>query len=165
MVCGMQQSMSLPEALHAFGLLGRALPRFVTSVSGSGDTLEIVADPRAVRNLPAALKLATRVVPAVHARLRVVSFADGVATLAVDASAGGLPAHKLLSLASSRIDAAVTARRLPYGSVRVLPGAQIALDVQRLVAEKHPGYRVRQMAFYEGAVWLDVEPTAAVAQA
>ncbi|GAB2470934.1 hypothetical protein GCM10007967_26740 [Xylanimonas ulmi] len=127
--------------------------------------LDVVADPRAVRNLPAALRLATRVVPTVHAHLRVVAFVDGVATVAVDASAGGLPAHKLLSLASSRIESVVTSKRLPYGSVRVLPGAQIALDVQRLLAERHPGYRVHGMVFHEGSVWLDVEPAEAPATA
>ena len=151
-------SMTLPEALRELGLLGRSMPRYLTSVSGTGDALEVVADPRAVSNLPGALKLAMRVVPSAHARLRVVGFADGVATLEVEAQAGGLPAHKLLGLASSRIEAAVTRRKLPYGSVRVLDGGKVALDVQRLLAEKQPGATVRSMAFSDGAVLLDVEP-------
>ncbi len=152
----MQQSMSLVEALHTFGLTGPSLPSFVTSVGGTGEVIDVVADPRAVRNLPGAIKLATRLVPAVHAHLKVVGFADGVATIAVDASAGGLPAHKLLSLASSRIESSVAGKRLPYGSVRVLPGGQIELHVQRLLAEKTPDVQVQHMTFQDGAVVFEV---------
>ena len=153
----MIQSMTLAEALHTLGLLGTSLPRFVTSVSGAGDTLEVVADAGAVRNLPAPLKLATRMMPTVRAHVRVASYADGVATLDLEANAGGLPAHKLLGLAKSRIEGMVATKRLPYGSIRVLDGGQVALHVQRLLDAKHPGFKVNQFMIHEGAVWFDVE--------
>jgi len=148
--------MSLAETLNELGLLGgRTLPRFVTSVGGAGDQLEVVADARAVKNLPGPLKLATRLVPAVRSRLRVESFDGGVAVLTVDASAGGLPAHKLLGLAKHRIESVLAAKGLPAGSVQLRPDARIALDVQRLLAARRPGTVVQGMAFADGRVALD----------
>ncbi|SKC38836.1 hypothetical protein SAMN04324258_0557 [Krasilnikoviella flava] len=148
--------MSLAETLNELGLLGgRTLPRFVTSVGGAGDELEVVADARAVKNLPGPLKLATRLVPAVRSRLRVESFDGGVAVLAVDASAGGLPAHKLLGLAKHRIESVLAAKGLPAGSVQIRPDARIALDVQRLLAARHPGTVVQGMSFTDGRVAVD----------
>lgn len=152
----MRTEMSLAETLNELGLLGgRTLPRFVTSVGGAGDQLEVVADARAVKNLPGPLKLATRLVPAVRSRLRVESFDGGVAVLTVDASAGGLPAHKLLGLAKHRIESVLAAKGLPAGSVQLRPDARIALDVQRLLAARHPGTVVQGMAFADGRVALD----------
>lgn len=152
----MRTEMSLAETLNELGLLGgRTLPRFVTSVGGAGDQLEVVADARAVKNLPGPLKLATRLVPAVRSRLRVENFDGGVAVLTVDASAGGLPAHKLLGLAKHRIESVLAAKGLPAGSVQLRPDARIALDVQRLLAARHPGTVVQGMAFADGRVSLD----------
>ena len=105
----MHQELTLAETLHLLGLMGRRLPSFVTSVSGRGDALEVVADPRQVKRLPAPLRLATRLAPTVRATLRVVDVQDGVATISVDASAGGLPAHKLLGLGARRIESVVAA--------------------------------------------------------
>lgn len=148
--------MSLAETLNELGLLGgRTLPRFVTSVGGAGDELEVVADARAVKNLPGPLKLATRLVPAVRSRLRVEGFDGGVAVLSVDASAGGLPAHKLLGLAKNRIESVLSAKGLPAGSVQIRPDARIALDVQRLLAARYPGTVVEGMAFSNGLVAVD----------
>lgn len=147
--------MTLAETLHTLGLLGRRLPSFVTSVSGRGDVLDVVADPRQVKRLPGPLKLATRLAPTVRAALRVVDVSAGVATISVDASAGGLPAHKLLGLASSRIESVVAAKGLPAGSVRVLPDAKVALDVERLLQASTPGARVTGVAFKDGLVVVD----------
>jgi hypothetical protein len=148
--------MTLAQALNELGLLGgTTLPRFVTSVTGSGDVLEVVADARAVKNLPGPLKLATRLVPAVRSKLRVESFDGGVAVLTVDASAGGLPAHKLLGLAASRIESVLASKGLPAGSVQIRPDARIALDAQQLLAAKQPGAVVQGMAFADGRVALD----------
>ena len=148
--------MSLAETLNELGLLGgRTLPRFVTSVGGAGDELEVVADARAVKNLPGPLKLATRLVPAVRSRLRVEGFDGGVALLSVDASAGGLPAHKLLGLAKNRIESVLAAKGLPAGSVQIRPDARIALDVQRLLAARYPGTVVQGMTFADGRVAVD----------
>nr|WP_246246572.1 hypothetical protein [Isoptericola sediminis] len=148
--------MTLADTLHTLGLLGgTTLPRFVTDVGGRGDVLEVVADARAVNNLPGPLKMATRLVPAVRTRLRVEEFDGGVAVLSVDASAGGLPAHKLLGLAKSRIESVLAAKGLPPGSVEIRPDARIALDVQRLVAHRYPGTTVTNMTFADGQVAVD----------
>ncbi|GAB3088260.1 hypothetical protein [Isoptericola nanjingensis] len=152
----MRTEMSLAETLNELGLLGgRTLPRFVTSVGGAGDELEVVADARGVKNLPGPLKLATRLVPAVRSRLRVEGFDGGVAVLSVDASAGGLPAHKLLGLAKNRIESVLAAKGLPAGSVQIRPDARIALDVQRLLAARYPGTVVQGMTFADGRVAVD----------
>ncbi|WP_278235334.1 hypothetical protein [Isoptericola sp. AK164] len=148
--------MTLADTLHTLGLLGGAtLPRFVTDVTGQGDVLEVVADARAVNGLPGPLKMATRLVPAVRSTLRVEEFDGGVALLSVDASAGGLPAHKLLGLAKSRIESVLAAKGLPAGSVEIRPDARIALDVQRLVENRHPGTTVTNLAFTDGRVAFD----------
>ncbi|MDO8143960.1 MULTISPECIES: hypothetical protein [Isoptericola] len=152
----MRTEMTLADTLHTLGLLGgTTLPRFVTDVGGRGDVLEVVADARAVNNLPGPLKMATRLVPAVRTRLRVEEFDGGVAVLSVDASAGGLPAHKLLGLAKSRIESVLAAKGLPPGSVEIRPDARIALDVQRLVAHRYPGTTVTNMTFADGQVAVD----------
>lgn len=152
----MRTELSLAETLNTLGLLGgKTLPRFVTAVGGRGDELEVVADARQVKNLPGPLKLATRLVPAVRSKLRVESFDGGVALLSVDASAGGLPAHKLLGLAASRIESVLASKGLPPGSVQIRQDARIALDVQRLVAAKYPGTVVTNMAFADGRVAFD----------
>jgi hypothetical protein len=151
---------SFSDALTRLGLLSGRLPRFITDVGGSGDVLEVVADARSVTNLPAPVRLATRLAPKTTARLRVEQFVDGVATVSVDASAGGLPAHKLLGLAAGRVDGMLAARRLPAGSVRVLPDARIALDVQRLLDAREPGARVQGFAFRDGGVVIDEAPAA-----
>jgi len=155
MVCAVHQELTLAETLHLLGLMGRNLPSFITSVSGRDDALDLVAEPRQVKRLPAPLKLATRLAPTVRATLRVVEVTDGVATFSVDAHAGGLPAHKLLGLAASRIETVVTAKGLPAGSVRVLPDARIALDVQRLLQARLPGASVADVSFRDGLVVLD----------
>jgi hypothetical protein len=148
--------MTLADTLKTLGLIGGStLPRFVTEVGGDGDTLEVVADARAVKNLPGPLKLATRIVPAVRSKLRVERFDGGVAVLSVDASAGGLPAHKLLGVAKHRIESVLASKGLPAGSVEILPDARIALDVQRLVAAQHPGTVVTGLAFSDGHVAFD----------
>jgi hypothetical protein len=148
--------MTLADTLKTLGLIGGStLPRFVTEVGGDGDTLEVVADARSVKNLPGPLKLATRIVPAVRSKLRVERFDGGVAVLSVDASAGGLPAHKLLGVAKNRIESVLASKGLPAGSVEILPDARIALDVQRLVAAQYPGTVVTGLAFSDGHVAFD----------
>jgi prepilin-type processing-associated H-X9-DG protein len=91
----------------------------------------------------------------VRSRLRVESFDGGVAVLSVDASAGGLPAHKLLGLAAGRIESVLASKGLPAGSVQIRQDARIALDVQRLLAAKYPGTVVTNMAFADGRVAFD----------
>jgi hypothetical protein len=156
MVCAVHHETPLATALAHLGLLrSDALPSFITSVTGSGDVLDVVADPRQVKHLPGPLKLATRLAPTVRAALRVVDVSDGVATISVDASAGGLPAHKLLGLASNKIESAVAAKGLPADSVRVLPDARIALDVERLLQARNPRARVTGFTFKDGLVVID----------
>jgi hypothetical protein len=155
-VTAVRTELTLAETLNTLGLLGgKTLPRFVTSVAGSGDELEVVADARQVKNLPGPLRMATRLVPAVRSRLRVESFDGGVAVLSVDASAGGLPAHRLLGLAANRIDTVIRSKGLPPGSVQIRPDARIALDVQRMLAARFPGTVVTGMGFSDGRVALD----------
>ncbi|PFG44317.1 hypothetical protein ATJ88_3039 [Isoptericola jiangsuensis] len=152
----MRTELTLADTLKTLGLIGGStLPRFVTEVGGRGDVLEVVADARAVRSLPGPLKVATRLVPAVRSRLRVERFDGGVAVLDIDASAGGLPAHKLLGLAKNRIESVLAAKGLPAGSVEIRPDAKIALDVQRLVTARFPGTVVTGMSFSNGVVALD----------
>jgi hypothetical protein len=148
--------LTLADTLRMLGLIGDpTLPPFVTHVGGEGDVLELVADAREVNDLPGPLKIATRLVPAVRSTFRVERFDDGIAVLALEASAGGLPAHKLLGLAKSRIEKVLAEKGLPAGSLEILPDARVAVDVHRLAAARRPGTVVTGMRFADGLVELD----------
>lgn len=143
------------EALGLAKLGGHALPPVLSSLTGDGDTIRLVADLRRLDSLPGALRLAVKIAPIVRAEVRVASFERGVATLVVEANAAGLPAHKLLSLAASPIEEAVSRQGLPPGVVDVQPDARIAVDVERLLDERLPGLTVSGLRVEDGEIVLD----------
>ncbi|WP_164545019.1 hypothetical protein [Antribacter gilvus] len=143
------------EALGLAKLSGQALPPVISSVAGDGDVLRVVLDLRRLDSLPGPLRLAVKIAPIVRADVRVESFARGVATLAVEANAAGLPAHKLLSLAAAPIEQAVAQQGLPPGVVDVQPDARIAVDVERLLDARMPGLTVSSLRVQDGQILVD----------
>ena len=154
----MRIELTVTEAVELARATG-ALPPFARSVTAEGDDVRVVADLREVPDPPSALRLAARLVPVVRATLRVESFVAGTAVVAVEASAAGLPAHKLLGVVEGPLQGLLRARGLPPEALRVLPDARLALDVQALLAaalaETLPGLEITGLASADGVLRLD----------
>ncbi|NNH54057.1 hypothetical protein HLB15_17650 [Promicromonospora citrea] len=135
--------------------IARQAPPVISSVVGDRDVIRVVADLRRLETLPGPLRLAVKIAPIVRADVRLASFERGVATLAVEVNAAGLPAHRLLSLAAAPIEQEVAKQGLPPGVVDVQPDARIAVDVERLLDAKVPGLTVTGVAVDDGQVVLD----------
>ncbi|MCB7136477.1 hypothetical protein [Cellulosimicrobium marinum] len=155
----MRIEMTVTEAVELARATG-VLPPFVRSVTGEGDDVRVVVDLREVPDPPSALRLAARLVPVVRATLRVESCVAGTAVVAVEASAAGLPAHKLLGVVESPLQGALRSRGLPGDAVRVLPDARVAVDVQALlragVAGTLPAVEVTDLAYADGTLRAQV---------
>jgi len=134
---------------------GADVPPVITSVTGDGDSVRVSADLRRLDELPGPLRLAVRLAPIVRAQIRVVGFADGRATLAVEANAGGLPAHRLLGLLAEPIERALTAQGVPPGAVDVRGDASVVVDIDALLAAKLPGLTVTGLRMEDGHVHVE----------
>lgn len=143
------------EVLGLVKVAGQPVPPVITSVSGDGDVVRVVADLRRLDTLPGPLKLAVRIAPIVRADVRVVAFSSGVATLEVEANAAGLPAHKLLSLAAAPLEQELSRQGLPPGVVDIQHDARIAVDVETLLEAKLPGLTVTGLRLDGGQILLD----------
>ncbi|GGM25366.1 hypothetical protein ACFQBY_04585 [Promicromonospora citrea] len=144
-----------PEEVLGLARIARQAPPVISSVVGDRDVIRVVADLRRLETLPGPLRLAVKIAPIVRADVRLASFERGVATLAVEVNAAGLPAHRLLSLAAAPIEQEVAKQGLPPGVVDVQPDARIAVDVERLLDAKVPGLTVTGVAVDDGQVVLD----------
>lgn len=143
------------EVLGLVKVAGQPVPPVISSVSGEGEVVRVVADLRRLDTLPGPLKLAVRIAPIIRADVRVVSFVSGVAMLEVEANAAGLPAHKLLSLAAAPIEQAIAQQGLPPGVVDIQSDARIAVDVETLLEAKLPGLTVTNLRLADGEIHLD----------
>ena len=144
-----------PEEVLSLARIAKQAPPVISSVVGDGDVIRVVADLRRVETLPGPLKLAVKIAPIVRADVRLASFERGVATLAVEVNAAGLPAHRLLSLAAAPIEHEVAKQGLPPGVVDVQPDARIAVDVERLLEAKFPGVTVTGAKVEDGRLVID----------
>jgi hypothetical protein len=144
-----------PEEVLGLARIAKQAPPVISSVVGDGDVIRVVADLRRLEDLPGPLKLAVKIAPIVRADVKVASFERGVATLAVEVNAAGLPAHRLLSLAAAPIEQEVAKQGLPPGVVDVQPDARIAVDVERLLEAKFPGVTVTGAKVEGGQIVLD----------
>lgn len=143
-----------PEEVLGLARMAGQAPPVISSVVGDGDVIRVVADLRRLETLPGALKLAVKIAPIVRADVKLAAFERGVATLAVEVNAAGLPAHRLLSLAAAPIEQEVAKQGLPPGVVDVQPDAKIAVDVERLLEVKVPGLTVTGATVEDGQIVL-----------
>jgi hypothetical protein len=144
-----------PEEVLSLARIAKQAPPVISSVVGDADVIRVVADLRRVETLPGPLKLAVKIAPIVRADVKLASFERGVATLAVEVNAAGLPAHRLLSLAAAPIEHEVAKQGLPPGVVDVQPDARIAVDVERLLEAKFPGVTVTGAKVEGGQLVID----------
>ena len=129
------------------------VPPFIQSVEGTDDEIHVAIDLRQAPKVPSPVKLAAKFAPIMRAKVKLESFDAGVATAAVDANAGGLPANKLFSFAEAPLAKVLAAQKLPPDSVRILPNARVAVDLHAVIAAKYPalaGLRVTELALSGG---------------
>lgn len=151
----MRIELTVQEALDLAQLAG-GLPSFLRSVTSEGDDILFIVDLRRIPDAPSSVRLAARLVPLVRGTLRIVSFTAGTLVLSVQASAGGLPAHKLLGFLEGPLGNVLRSQGFPSDAVRMLPGAHVAIDVQALLAVKLsralPGLHVTAIEFRDGTM-------------
>jgi hypothetical protein len=125
-----------PEQAIALVRPRRTLPSFVADLTCDNDAISLTADLRRLVHAPMPVKLAAKAVPVIHGSARIISVANNVAVLAVDADAAGLPATKLLPLASGTVAKMARKKGLPEGTVEIRKDATIALNMQALLADQ-----------------------------
>lgn len=142
------------EAVALAAIGGAGLPPVVTSVSAEGSVIRVTADLRQLDDLPGPLRLAARLAPIVRADVRVLGFAQGVATLGVEVNAAGLPVGKLLGFLASPLENLLVSKGLPKNAVDIRSDGTVAVDVEVLLVDKLPGLDVRSVAVEDGEVVL-----------
>lgn len=143
------------EAVALAAIGGAGLPPAVTSVAADGDTVRVTVDLRRLDDLPGPLKLAARLAPIVRADVRVLGFAGGVATLGVEVNAAGLPVGRLLGLLASPLENLLVSKGLPRSAVDIKADGTVAVDVEVLLAQHHPGLDVSKVAVEDGEVVIE----------
>lgn len=122
-----------PEEAIALVRPRKTLPSFVSELTCDDGAMALTADLRRLTYAPLPVKIAAKAVPVMHGSAQIVSFSENVAVLQVDADAAGLPASKLLPLASGTIAKMVRKSGLPEHSVQFRKDGTISLDVRALM--------------------------------
>lgn len=153
----MRIEITIDEAREIAQATGR-YPDCLTEVAADGNDIRFVIDLRLLPDAPGPVKLAARLVPLVRGTVHLVDFTAGTLVLGVRAQAGGLRTEKLLSLAEGPVVEALRQRGIPAGSVKVLPGAKVAVDSELLLGELVgkilPGAKISDVTLQHGL--LDV---------
>jgi len=148
------------EAIR-LGRAAGALPPFVMDVRADGDLVQVDVDPTRVPGLSGLIRLGAALAGVVTADVRLLRYADGVATLGLAVRARGLNVSSLVNAFAAHatdmvrkqgLDVPITVREEPTGPV-VDIGVQAAVDGQ--VA----GVRVVGLALRDAAVHADAEIT------
>jgi len=150
----MRVDATVAEIMDVLRGLGK-VPPYVQSVEGADDEIRAAIDLRQIPKAPSPLKLAARLVPVMRAGVKLESFNAGVAIAAVDASAGGLPAHKLLAFLEAPVAKVLAAQKLPPDSIQILPNARVSVDMHAVIAAKYPalaGLKITELAISGGQV-------------
>ncbi|WP_369371491.1 hypothetical protein AB1046_22415 [Promicromonospora sp. Populi] len=122
-----------PEEAIALVRPRKTLPSFVSELTCDDGVIALTADLRRLIHAPLPVRIAAKAVPVMHGSARITSFQENVAVLQVDADAAGLPATKLLPLASGTIAKMARKSGLPEDAVQFRKDGTIALDVRTLM--------------------------------
>lgn len=155
----MRIELSVEEAV-ALASAARPLPAVVTAVRGRGGTVEVDLDLRELPGLHGAQRLAARMAGTATLAARPATFADGVATLALDVAVRGLPVDKVVGLLADRLTPVIESQGLPPGAVVLTQGAlglTATVQVQRLLEEHVAGLRPTSVVVHDGRVHAEVE--------
>lgn len=122
-----------PEEAIALVRPRKTLPSFVSDLTCDDGVISLTGDLRRLTYAPLPVKIAAKAVPVMHGSARITSFWQNIAVLQVDADAAGLPATKLLPLASGTIAKMVRKSGLPETAVQLRKDGTISLDVRALM--------------------------------
>ena len=111
----------------------KTLPSFVSDLTCNDGVMSVTGDLRRLTYAPLPVKIAAKAVPVMHGSARITSFWQNIAVLQVDADAAGLPATKLLPLASGTITKMARKSGLPENAVQLRKDGTISLDVRALM--------------------------------
>lgn len=139
----------------ARGVVPRELAGAVRSLTGQGDAVVAVVDPAVLPGQTGIRRLAMAVAGNPTVTVRLVGWADGVATVHVAVEARGLPVHAVLGQFLDRADAELRARGVPDGAVRlerVAGGIVAHVTVDALLAPHVPEVHVTELGLHDGVV-------------
>lgn len=122
-----------PEEAIALVRPRKSLPSFVSDLTCDDGAISVTADLRRLTYAPLPVKIAAKAVPVMHATARITSFWQNIAVLQVEADAAGLPATKLLPLASGTIAKMARKNGLPEHAVQLRKDGTVSLDVLALM--------------------------------
>lgn len=122
-----------PEEAIALVRPRKTLPSFVSDLTCDEGVISLTGDLRRLTYAPLPVKIAAKAVPVMHGSARITSFHQNIAVLQVDADAAGLPATKLLPLASGTIAKMARKNGLPENAVQLRKDGTISLDVRALM--------------------------------
>jgi hypothetical protein len=122
-----------PEEAIALVRPRPSLPSFVSELTCDDGVISVTADLRRLTYAPLPVKIAAKAVPVMHASARITSFWQNIAVLQVDADAAGLPATKLLPLASGTVAKMAHKSGLPEHAVQLRKDGTVSLDVLALM--------------------------------
>jgi hypothetical protein len=122
-----------PEEAIALVRPRTSLPSFVSELTCDDGVISVTADLRRLTYAPLPVKIAAKAVPVMHASARITSLWQNIAVLQVDADAAGLPATKLLPLASGTIAKMARKSGLPEHAVQLRKDGTVSLDVLALM--------------------------------
>lgn len=154
----MHLTMTVREAV-TLARAADAVPPFVLDVRADGDVVHVDVDPTGVPGVSGVMRLGAALAGVVTAEVRLLRFADGVATFGVALRARGLNVSSLVNAFASYatdmvrkqgLDVPITVRQEATGPV-VDVGVQAAVDGQ--VA----GVRVVGLVLRDAAVQVAVE--------
>lgn len=122
-----------PEEAIALVRPRKSLPSFVSDLTCDDGVIALTADLRRLVYAPLPVKLAAKAVPVMHGSVRITSFWQNIAVLKVDADAAGLPATRLLPLASGTVAKMASKSGLPEDAVQLRKDATVSVDVRALM--------------------------------
>ncbi|WP_129787056.1 hypothetical protein [Promicromonospora panici] len=134
----------------------KTLPSFVSELTCNDGVMSVTGDLRRLTYAPLPVKIAAKAVPVMHGSARITSFWQNIAVLQVDADAAGLPATKLLPLASGTITKMARKSGLPDNAVQLRKDGTISLDVRALMRGRFA--EVTDFRFEDGNVVVEGVP-------
>lgn len=152
----MRLTMTVPEAVTLAGAAG-ALPPFVRDVRAEDDVVRVDVDPTSVPGVSGLARLGAALAGTVAVTVRLVRFADGVATLGLGVRARGLPLDALVRALAGHVTAMARRRDLdvPIAVRQEASGPVVDLGVQAALDGRVRGIAITCLTLRDGTVQVD----------
>lgn len=154
----MHLTLPVVEAVR-LGRAADALPPFVVAVRADGDVVHVDVDPTGVPGLTGVMRLGAALAGVVTAEVRLLRFADGVATFGLAVRARGLNVSSLVNAFASQASAMLQKQGLdvPIAVRQEATGPVVDVGVQAAVDGQVTGVRVIDLALREAAVHVEAQ--------